>query len=124
CALAVTVRWAGAIGLLLVIAALLSGEWRDKSRRVWLAAALCVVVTTATFFTLRHAFSVTPEEAQAAKEFGGAAEDTGAPAVAITDKQVASQYKLITETAGTDGYGQRLINWGRWFAFLYWQPFR
>src|SRR5207248_3283205 len=68
---------------------------------------------------------VTAQEAKAAGEFGGAAEDSGGtPAVALTDKQVAGQYKLITGTANSDGYGQRLINWGRWFAFLFWQPFR
>src|SRR5439155_18372854 len=86
CAAAVTVRWAGVIGMLLVAAALFQGEWRMRLRpRQWIALALTVAVTGTTFVTLRLALRVTAQEAKAAGEFGGAAEDSGGtPAVALT----------------------------------------
>jgi hypothetical protein len=127
CAAAVSVRWAGVINMLLIAAALLQGELKPRVNRQWIALAICSVLTIGTFFALRHVLTITPEQATAAAEFGGTGEDSGAAGdtdVTLTDRQVASQYKLITGTANSDGYGQRLINWGRWFAFLYWQPFR
>jgi hypothetical protein len=127
CALAVTVRWAGVLGMLLIAAALLQGQWKPRLTRQWIALALSGVMAVGTFFALRQVLTVTPEQAAATAEFGGTAEDSGSsaePDATLTDRQVASQYKLITGTANSDGYGQRVINWGRWFAFLYWQPFR
>src|SRR5213075_2659275 len=50
CAAAVSIRLAGLLNMLLVIAALLDGEWKPRRSTVWMAAALVVVVTTGTFF--------------------------------------------------------------------------
>src|SRR5439155_14370636 len=52
----------------------------------------------------------------------GAGEDTGGPP--IVDKQVATQYKIGARGANTATYPERVIGWGRWLSFLYWQPFR
>jgi hypothetical protein len=122
CAGAVTVRWAGIIGMLLVAAALLRGPIRFQWSRRWTALLLSAALTGATFIGLREGLRVTRKQAEAAQEFGGAAEDTGAPV--IVDKQIATQYKIVTGTAGSATYPQRVINWGRWLSFLYWQPFR
>ena len=39
CAVAVTVRWAGVIGMLLVAAALIQGQWKPRLTRQWIALA-------------------------------------------------------------------------------------
>lgn len=125
CAIAVFVRWAGALGVLLVGAILLHGELRPRMNRLWVAAILVAVVTTATLFILRKAQEVTPEQAELAAAFGGTGEivedDT---TVATADQQAAKSYDLVTGSRGGGGYKGRLLGWGRWFSFFYWQPFR
>jgi hypothetical protein len=124
CVAAVFVRWAGALGVLLIGAALLHGELRPRVNRLWIAAVLVAVVTTSTLFILRKAQEVTPEQALAAAEFGGAGEITDDPVVATADQQTAKSYDLVTGSRGGGGYKGRLLGWGRWFSFFYWQPFR
>lgn len=123
CGAAVSVRWAGVLGMFLVAAALLQGGFWPKDRRIWIALLLSTAVAGGTFFGLREVLRVTPAEAKAAEAFGGAGEDTGAQPIAV-DKQIATEYKLVTGTANSASYPERLIGWGRWLAFFFWQPFR
>jgi hypothetical protein len=181
CAAAVTVRWAGLLGWVLVAGVLISGNWRQahvlavagactiagllgdlipgvpaaawarvlgvgaasiwmmaatvrmewwRDRR-WVATMLAGTLTLATFWATRQLLAVTPEQAVAAAEFGGAGEDVplaGQEAMYVpvsgTDTQAAGSYALLTGTYRSTGYVARFMQWGRWLGLLYWQPFR
>lgn len=132
CAAAVTIRWAGFINMVLVVAALLDRQWRPRLTTTWVAALLVVVVTTGTFKAWRDGLrgSVTSEQIAAAQD---AVTGTGEEAMSIaepvqvdaapvsgTADQSARMYRLFPEGS----YADRFLNWGRWFSYLYWQPFR
>jgi hypothetical protein len=40
------------------------------------------------------------------------------------DQQGTRSYQILTETTPGKGYDDRFLGWGRWFSWLYWQPFR
>ena len=128
CAAAIMIRWAGVFGMLLVVAALLDGQWKPRLRTNWVAAALVVIVTLGTFVLLRHALRGTPEQTAAAADMvTGTGEDIGAipavdagPPITGSANQSAKAYQLFP----TGSYADRFLNFGRWFSYLYWQPFR
>jgi hypothetical protein len=132
CAAAVTVRWAGLINMMLVVAVLLDKQWRPRLTTTWIAALLVVVVTAGTFKAWRDGLrgSVTSEQIAAANDaVTGTGEEAMMSAVTATDDappisgavdQTARTYKLFPEGS----YADRFLNWGRWFSYLYWQPFR
>ena len=137
CGAAVLVRWAGLIGAAVVVAILLDRQFWPRLNRQWLAAALCTAVTFGTFYVLREVMSVTDEQARAARAFGGAGESTDADAPAepvaaapttmqtfSMQQEVSKGYDLITTTTKGKGYDDRFLGLGRWFSWLYWQPFR
>jgi hypothetical protein len=128
CAAAISIRFAGMLGVLLVIAALIRGQWKPRPTTPWIAAVLIIVVSLATFVTLRHALGGTPEQTAAASDMvTGTTEDqgtmpvpdTGAP-ISGSANQSAKAYHLFP----TGSYADRFLNFGRWFSYLYWQPFR
>jgi hypothetical protein len=129
CAAAVSIRWAGLFGTLIVVAALLDGQLRPRFETRWIAAVLVVVVTFGAFLGWRHGLSGTPEETAAATDVvTGTGEDMGAVPIAETPapmtsgeaNQSAKHYQIFP----TGSYADRFLNWGRWFSYLYWQPFR
>ena len=132
CAAAVTIRWAGLINMVLVVAALLDKQWRPRLTTTWVAALLVVVVTAGTFKAWRDGLrgSVTSEQIAAANDaVTGTGEEAMMSAVTATDDappvsgaldQTARTYKLFPDGS----YADRFLNWGRWFSYLYWQPFR
>lgn len=128
CAAAVLVRWAGVLGVLLVVAVLLDGQILPRLNRRWAAAALCGLVTVGTFIALRQVLSGTPEQRAATKEVTGEqAVPEPPPAtrpITGSTEQVAHAYSLITSPTGRNGYLERVVGWGRWLGWLYWQPFR
>ncbi len=128
CAAAVTIRWAGVAGVFIVIACLLNGQWKPRFTTVWITAALVCLVSVATFFGWRQMLRGTPEQIAAAadvvtgtgEETGAmSAVDSGAPVVGTTG-QNAKVYQIFPPGSSVD----RFLNWGRWFSYLYWQPFR
>ena len=128
CAAAITIRWAGVLGMLLVVAALLEGQWKPRLSTAWVAAVLVILVSLATFGGLRRALRGTPEENAAASDMvTGTGEDVGtmpgtdlAPPITGAANQSARAYHLFP----SGSYADRFLNWGRWFSYLYWQPFR
>jgi hypothetical protein len=128
CFAAVSIRWAGVLGLVIVVGALLDGQWRPRLNVTWLAAVLVVVVSVSTFFAWRQGLRGTPEQEAAAQDMvTGTSEDTGTmpavdtgPPVVGTTSQNAKVYQLFPAGSPVD----RFLNWGRWFSYLYWQPFR
>ena len=128
CVLAVIIRFAGVLGVMLVVAALLDRELRPRLTAPWIIAAIIVASTGVSFFALRHALSGTPQQNAAnADVITGAGEDTGAtpppdtgPPITGAANQSARAYHLFP----TGSYADRFLNWGKWFSYLYWQPFR
>ena len=128
CAAAVSIRWAGALGVILVAACLLNGQWKPRWTTVWVTAALVCIVSVATFFAWRIGLRGTPEQIAAANDMvTGTGEDTGTmpaadsgPPIVGTLGQNAKAYSLIPAGSPVD----RFFNLGRWFSYLYWQPFR
>ena len=132
CAAAVTIRWAGLINMVLVVAVLLDKQWRPRLTTTWVAALLVVIVTAGTFKAWRDGLrgTVTSEQIAAANDaVTGTGEEAMMSTVTATDDappvsgavdQTARTYKLFPDGS----YGDRFLNWGRWFSYLYWQPFR
>lgn len=132
CAAAVTIRWAGVINMAIVVAALLDKQWRPRLTTTWVAALLVVVVTTGTFKAWRDGLrgSVTSEQIAAAQDAVTGTGEEGmatvapveddAPPITGTADQSARTYQLFPDGS----YADRFLNWGRWFSYLYWQPFR
>ncbi|MGB7158623.1 MAG: hypothetical protein WBD40_11190 [Tepidisphaeraceae bacterium] len=128
CALAVTVRWAGVLGVLLVVGALLERRWRPELSRPWIAALVAVTVTLGTFKLIRDVQSAATAAGTGTLPVdlagGGAGEEAGTAPPALADKFVSKQYELVTGTVAGATYTGRFIGWGRWISWLYWQPFR
>jgi hypothetical protein len=116
-------RAAAIAGIVVLLAALIRAQIEQSFSRQIIAVALAAAFTAVTFVELRIALQVTPQQAAAAKAYGGDAEDTGTPSVANADTQVMGNYKMVTGTE-QNGYVDRAVGWGRWFSFLFWQPFR
>jgi hypothetical protein len=87
-----------------------------------------VIVSIATFFAWRHGLRGTPEQIAAAADMvTGTGEDTGTlpatdtgPPLVGSTGQNAKVYQIFPPGSPVD----RVLNWGRWFSYLYWQPFR
>jgi hypothetical protein len=123
CGLAVTVRWAGLLTWLTVAAVLLRGEFLPRLEKRWYLAFTTGVVTLATFLIIRSALTVSLEAQKKIREFGGTGENTEQPIVKPTD--VAGLYAWINpDSRGLAGYFGRAKNFGNWFSYLLWQPFR
>jgi hypothetical protein len=129
CMGAVAIRWAGVLGMMIVIAALLDRQWRPRLDITWIAAVLVIVVTMGAFLGWRRALHGTPQQVAAQSDaVTGTGEDIGtvpvtdvsAPMTSGEANQSAKSYQLFP----TGSYADRLLNWGRWFSYLYWQPFR
>ena len=129
CFAAVSIRWAGVLGIVIVVAALLDGQWKPRLTMPWILSVLVVLVSVGTFFGWRYGLRGTPEElaAAAANTITGTGEDIGplpttevTPPVTGTADQAAKTYELFPPGS----YADRFLNWGRWFSYLYWQPFR
>ena len=122
---AVSIRWAGVLSMLLVVAALLDGQWKPKLNRQWLAAGLVILFSVGAFITLRQLLKPSAEQLKMAQDMMlGSGEDTG---VAIEDVPVtgtAAQSAKAYELVPRGSFFDRLINWGRWYSWLFWQPFR
>ena len=128
CAAAVSVRWAGVLGVPLIVAILINGEWKPRKSFNWTVSALVIAMTMITFFGLRFALRGSPEENAAARDMvTGTGEDMGSlpaqdvgPPITGAANQSAKAYHLFP----TGSYADRFLNFGRWFSYLYWQPFR
>ncbi len=123
CLAAVSIRWAGVLSMMLVVAALLDGQWKPKLNIQWITAAVAIVLSVSAGFGLREYLK--PTAAQLAEQkylMGGTGEDTAGeePPVAGAANQTAKAYRLIPQGSFAD----RLVNWGRWYSWLFWQPFR
>jgi hypothetical protein len=128
CAAAVSIRWAGVLGVIVVVAALLDGQWKPRLTTPWVASLLVVIVSLATFYAWRVGLRGTPEQIAAAQNMiTGTGEDTGTMPVAEVTPPVTG---TVNQSAGTyelfppGSYIDRFLNWGRWFSYLYWQVFR
>ncbi len=125
CIAAVSIRWAGVLSMLLVVAALLDGQWRPRLNWQWVLAVIAIVITIATFAGLRRALRPSPGELAIQSDvMMGSGEDIGtsvdeAPVTGAAN-QTARAYRLIPRGSIVD----RLVNWGCWYSWLFWQPFR
>jgi hypothetical protein len=128
CAAAVSIRWAGVLGVIVVVAALLDRQWKPKLTTAWITSALVVIVPLLTFYGWREGLYPTREQMAAANNMvTGTGEDVGtipvietAPPISGTASQAAGKYELFPPGS----YADRFLRWGRWFSYLYWQPFR
>jgi hypothetical protein len=128
CAAAVTIRWAGVLGVMVIVAALLDKQWKPKLTTPWIAALLVCIVSVIAFFGWRHGLRGTPEQVAAAQDMvTGTGEDIGTmpaidtgPPIVGTAGQNAKVYQFFPPGSPVD----KALNWGRWFSYLYWQPFR
>ncbi|HEX8524364.1 MAG TPA: hypothetical protein VF669_19065 [Tepidisphaeraceae bacterium] len=125
CVAAISIRWAGILSTLLVVAALLDGQLKPRFDVRWITAAVAVLLGFGTFFGLREALKPSPEQLALQKEMMmGTGEDAGTaaeePPITGASNQTARAYRLIPQGSFAD----RFVNWGRWYSWLYWQPFR
>ncbi|HEV2295390.1 MAG TPA: hypothetical protein VGR35_16185 [Tepidisphaeraceae bacterium] len=102
--------------------------------RLWLTMFVVGLAASTTFIVLRKTLAgwETSESApltsvSMADTAGGASGDVnvGGQQLILADRFVAMQYNLIS-TSGFGGttYQDRFVGWGRWFSWLFWQPFR
>jgi hypothetical protein len=154
CSLAVLVRWAGVLGILPVMAILLHGEspwhvfldfkrylmggWRNPitpTTRLWMIILIAGLASSVTFIALRKTLAgwetseSAPLTSVSMADTGGGAESSGTNEggrqLILADRFVAMQYNIIS-TSGFGGttYKDRFVGWGRWYSWLFWQPFR
>jgi hypothetical protein len=125
CIGSVIVRWAGLLTWLTVGAVLLRGEFWPQLNKRWALAFTTGALTLLTFFIIRTALTVPPDVQKKIREFGGMSEGTEQPIVATADPTVAAKPPIFNPTdAGIKGLIGRAKNWGNWFSYLLWQPFR
>ena len=125
CAAASSIRISGLLNMGLIVGVLLDGELKPRKTTVWITAALVILVTSLTFLGWRVGLRVPREELYAA---AGATtmpvEQTPAeelnPVISGAADQTARTYQLFPRGS----IGDRFLNWGHWFSYLYWQPLR
>jgi hypothetical protein len=84
-----------------------------------------VLFSVTTFFSLRHALKPTPEQMKLAADMMlGSGEDTGVSAEEVPVTGAASQTAKAYDLVPRGSFMDRLLNWGRWYSWLFWQPFR
>lgn len=134
-AAAAFVRWTGLIQVILVVAVLLShGRWRRTAGwRPLVASALAVVIVFTTFLATYQALKLTPDELGRARAVGGAMDrDEGGtnpqPTTVPVNAEASSVRVVDTRGSGTRSltseYANRVGNAGKWYAWLFWYPFR
>ncbi|MCS7033116.1 MAG: hypothetical protein NZ561_03870 [Phycisphaerae bacterium] len=131
CVAGVFIRWAAFIQPLLLCAMLLHGKrwWRPESARAWGCCAAVCVVTFSTFFTLRQALQLTPQQEVEQREAGAVFEDVvaAAPRASITADARKVDFVNVTATKDRSLAGElmrRAVESGTWMSWLFWQPFR
>jgi hypothetical protein len=125
CAAATSIRLAGLLNAAVIVAVLIDGEWKPRRASNWIAAILVIIVTTATFTGWRLALRVTNE--QMAEITGlpyGTAQEIPTPDLAPMINGAADQTAHRYQLFPRGSYGDRFLNWGHWFSYLYWQPLR
>jgi hypothetical protein len=126
CAAAVTIRLAGLLNLVLVVAVLLDRELKPRPNARWAAAALVTVVTVGTFLGWWLGLRVTRQEFEEAAGVTIAPTQEAAPTedlpplISGSADQTAHSYSLFPRGS----YPDRFLNWGHWFSYVYWQVFR
>lgn len=129
------VRWTGLIQVILVAAVLLGhGRWRRVAGwRPKIASALSVLVVFTTFLATYQVLKLTPDELSRARAVGGTMDrDEGGsepqPATMPINAEATSVRVVDTQGSGTRSlgseYANRLGNAGKWYAWLFWYPFR
>jgi hypothetical protein len=123
------VRWAGVLQWVLVAGILARGiDLRPRriatssAPKQWSALALTLVVTFGTFFIVREALYLSPEEAAAAKDAGATLDEqqtlAEAKTVDLMNNKPAGKITLAEE------YMRRFRRSGKWFAWLLWPEMR
>jgi hypothetical protein len=135
CAVAVLVRWAGILSVLPIGAILFNREriWPVRVNRLWVALFVACFTAGTTFQILRTSMSGW-DTGESAPLAGGAAAASGGEeaggggtggGIVVSDRLVSMQYSILSGSgAGGTTYSDRFVGWGRWFSWLYWQPFR
>ncbi len=118
---------------------LTGGGWREPvtpATRLWATILVAGLTASVTFIGLRKMLAgwETSESApltsvSMADGGGGGGEtegvNSGGRQLILVDRLVGMQYNIIS-TSGFGGttYKDRFVGWGRWFSWLFWQPFR
>jgi hypothetical protein len=107
------VRWLGVANGLLVAGALLHGQsLRPCADRRWATLALAGIVTAGTFLVLRH-------------EFRGSPATNAAQEAALSEPSTYEPGRVHkSKKAKDDVITKHLLAPGKWFSWLFWQPFR
>jgi hypothetical protein len=106
--------------------------------RLWVTILVAGLCASVTFIVLRKVLAgwETSESAPITStvtvaESGGetvgadAGTNIGGQRLILEDRFVAMQYNLISFSGfGGTTYSERFAGWGRWFSWLFWQPFR
>ena len=126
----VSIRWAGVLQFLTVGACLMHGRawWRILDRGVlarWTIIAGLIAASAVTFFALRQYLQLTKEQAIAAAEAGAVFDDTQVVQTQVEAQKLELVNMQITrDRTAVEELWRRFSETGRWFAWLYWQPFR
>ena len=117
CAGCVAVRFAGLVMPIILVAALLSGQWRPRLNRQWLGAGLALLATVATFLAVRS------WTLSYASNFSGAPvkDSSGAPVKDSLGAPV-KDFWVDRVLAGKAFSLTRCMRGGEWLARLFWPP--
>jgi len=125
----VMIRWAGILQFLIVCGALMNGTrfWTLPTLPKWVMSIAVIAVSFASFVTLRHVLSLTPQQEIAQREAGAVFDEAATPRPSATAD--AKKLDLLnTETAKDRTLAGELVrrsaDAGTWFSWLFWQPFR
>jgi len=138
CVLATFVRWAGVLQFVLVAGLLLRG-WRLPFARgvahhahpapahhlaIWCAIVLSGVATLATFFVVRHALALTPQQLVLAKDAGATFEESQPPPSSDSRTLDLITAKSTAQKSVAHQYWDRIRNSPKWFSWLLWPMMR
>jgi hypothetical protein len=129
------VRWTGLIQVVLILSVLLShGRWRGVGGwRPVIAAGCALSFTCLTFLVTYQTLKLTPDELSRARAVGGAMDREDAtvemhPTTFPINAEASVVRVVDTSGSGTRSltseYANRLGNAGKWYAWLFWYPFR
>lgn len=130
CAAGVFVRWAAFIQPAVLCAALLheSRFWKVESFKRWLVCGAVCLATFATFFAVRRALELTPQQELEQREAGAVFDDvSAAPRASATADAKKVDMVNVAATKDRSVAGElirRGVESGTWLSWLFWQPFR
>ncbi|HQY87239.1 MAG TPA: hypothetical protein PK402_01185 [Tepidisphaeraceae bacterium] len=145
-AMACFARWPGVLNLLLIIPALYRPGVRFLNTRAIVTMVLAIVVSLSTLFITMSSLKMSKTEAIAARDAGGSNEADADEQLSVAETEIVTPTTVATTTTVTPKpseeerlpdlakksskksyfteYSIRIIESGKWFSWLLWQPTR